>query len=210
LVPASPERERSEFCFDQTSGSWTCVPVSSEDYQRYEVGDRIQLGQPARRARRHHQPLIRETSMTVITGILNPPDVDRLRAAIDAVAQERNSGDGTVSSGHVDELLAAAAAVLPPPTGTCELCGSAGVPVQIGTDPDPRVPQVVCRDLAACQQACEDDEVRERTGRTYTHPDVLTIGVRDGWADPQTDPTRIDWAARQATAAIPFRRGVPE
>jgi len=41
--------------------------------------------------------------------------------------------------------------------------------------------------------------------RTYTHPDVLTIGVRDGWADPETDPTRIDWAVRQARAAIPFR-----
>jgi ADP-ribose pyrophosphatase len=40
--------------------------------------------------------------------------------------------------------------------------------------------------------------------RTYTHPDVLTIGVRDGWADPQTDPTRIDWTSRQARAAIPF------
>lgn len=42
------------------------------------------------------------------------------------------------------------------------------------------------------------------TARSYTHPDVLTIGVRDGWADPQTDPTRIDWTARQAAAAIPF------
>ena len=41
--------------------------------------------------------------------------------------------------------------------------------------------------------------------RTYTHPDVLTTGVRDGWADPQTDPTRIDWTARQAAAAIPFQ-----
>ncbi|WP_433467001.1 NUDIX domain-containing protein [Spirillospora sp. CA-128828] len=40
--------------------------------------------------------------------------------------------------------------------------------------------------------------------RTYTHPDVLTIGLRDGWADPETDPTRIDWKARQASAAIPF------
>jgi ADP-ribose pyrophosphatase YjhB (NUDIX family) len=38
----------------------------------------------------------------------------------------------------------------------------------------------------------------------YTHPDVLTVGVRDGWADPETDPTRIDWAPRQAAAAIPF------
>ncbi|WP_030455312.1 NUDIX domain-containing protein [Herbidospora cretacea] len=40
---------------------------------------------------------------------------------------------------------------------------------------------------------------------TYTHPDVFTIGVRDGWADPETDPTRIDWAPRQHAAAIPFQ-----
>ncbi|HMH92744.1 MAG TPA: NUDIX domain-containing protein [Streptosporangiaceae bacterium] len=40
--------------------------------------------------------------------------------------------------------------------------------------------------------------------RTYTHPDVLTIGVLQGWAEAETDPTRIDWPARQAAAAIPF------
>lgn len=40
--------------------------------------------------------------------------------------------------------------------------------------------------------------------RTYTHPDVLTVGVAEGWADPETDPTRIDWAERQRNAAIPF------
>ncbi|WP_326646036.1 NUDIX domain-containing protein [Streptosporangium sp. NBC_01755] len=40
---------------------------------------------------------------------------------------------------------------------------------------------------------------------TYTHPDVLTRGVEEGWADPQEDPTRIDWAARQRDAAIPFQ-----
>ncbi|MER5320863.1 NUDIX domain-containing protein [Streptosporangium roseum] len=39
---------------------------------------------------------------------------------------------------------------------------------------------------------------------SYTHPDVLTIGIRDGWADPITDPAQIDWTARQASAAIPF------
>jgi ADP-ribose pyrophosphatase len=43
------------------------------------------------------------------------------------------------------------------------------------------------------------------TIRTYTHPDVLTLGVREGWAEPETDPARIDWPARQAAAAIPFR-----
>lgn len=41
--------------------------------------------------------------------------------------------------------------------------------------------------------------------RTYTHPDVLTLGVAEGWAEAESDPTRIDWPARQATAAIPFR-----
>lgn len=39
---------------------------------------------------------------------------------------------------------------------------------------------------------------------TYTHPDVFTIGVRDGWAEDITDPTLIDWPERQARAAIPF------
>jgi ADP-ribose pyrophosphatase len=38
----------------------------------------------------------------------------------------------------------------------------------------------------------------------YTHPDVFTKGVEQGWADPETDPTRIDWPARQAVAFIPF------
>ncbi|MEH0826307.1 MULTISPECIES: NUDIX domain-containing protein [unclassified Micromonospora] len=41
--------------------------------------------------------------------------------------------------------------------------------------------------------------------RTYTDPDVYLRGVAEGWADPQTDPTRIDWPARQAAAAIPFK-----
>jgi ADP-ribose pyrophosphatase YjhB (NUDIX family) len=38
----------------------------------------------------------------------------------------------------------------------------------------------------------------------YTHPDVFTAGVADGWAEPEADPARIDWATRQAAAAIPF------
>ncbi|XVV14417.1 NUDIX domain-containing protein [Actinoplanes sp. CA-131856] len=46
--------------------------------------------------------------------------------------------------------------------------------------------------------------VPQDTPRTYTHPDVFTRGLAEGWADPQTDPTRIDWPTRQATAAIPF------
>lgn len=41
--------------------------------------------------------------------------------------------------------------------------------------------------------------------REWTHPDVLTRGIREGWADPETDPTRIDWQMRLRHAAIPFR-----
>lgn len=41
--------------------------------------------------------------------------------------------------------------------------------------------------------------------RTFTHLDVLTTGVDEGWAERETDPTKIDWAPRQAAAAIPFR-----
>ncbi|MEV6811816.1 NUDIX domain-containing protein [Micromonospora sp. NPDC051296] len=41
--------------------------------------------------------------------------------------------------------------------------------------------------------------------RTYTHPSVLDgIAAGAAWADPQMDPTRIDWTARRAAAAIPF------
>jgi hypothetical protein len=44
------------------------------------------------------------------------------------------------------------------------------------------------------------------TGRTFTHPSVLQ-GIADGaeWADPIMDPAEIDWAPRQARAAIPFK-----
>lgn len=43
-------------------------------------------------------------------------------------------------------------------------------------------------------------------GRTFTDPSVLAgIAAGASWADPEMDPTRIDWAGRQAAAAIPFR-----
>jgi ADP-ribose pyrophosphatase len=42
------------------------------------------------------------------------------------------------------------------------------------------------------------------TFTSFTHPDVLGAGVEQGWADPQTDPTRIDWPARQQAAEIWF------
>lgn len=41
--------------------------------------------------------------------------------------------------------------------------------------------------------------------RTYTDPSVLAgIAAGASWADPEMDPTRIDWTARRAVAAIPF------
>lgn len=40
--------------------------------------------------------------------------------------------------------------------------------------------------------------------REYTDPEVFTTGVRDGWADPETDPALIDWGARQGAAAIAY------
>jgi 8-oxo-dGTP pyrophosphatase MutT (NUDIX family) len=39
----------------------------------------------------------------------------------------------------------------------------------------------------------------------YTAPEVFTTGVTDGWAEPETDPTRCDWRLRQAVALLPFR-----
>lgn len=41
--------------------------------------------------------------------------------------------------------------------------------------------------------------------RSYTHQDVLTRGIAEGWADAEAEPEGIDWPRRQAAAAIPFR-----
>lgn len=38
---------------------------------------------------------------------------------------------------------------------------------------------------------------------TYTHPDVLTCGVTEGWADLEIDTMKIDWPPRQSAALIP-------
>ncbi|MDG4792070.1 NUDIX hydrolase [Micromonospora sp. WMMD1102] len=41
---------------------------------------------------------------------------------------------------------------------------------------------------------------------TYTDPKVLAAAARgESWADPETNPARIDWTARQAAALIPFQ-----
>jgi 8-oxo-dGTP pyrophosphatase MutT (NUDIX family) len=39
----------------------------------------------------------------------------------------------------------------------------------------------------------------------YTHPDVFTLGPAEGWAESESDPTRIDWPTRQARALIGFQ-----
>lgn len=44
--------------------------------------------------------------------------------------------------------------------------------------------------------------------RTYTHPEVFEAAAAGAaWADPETDPTRIDWAARQAACPLAFAPG---
>lgn len=42
------------------------------------------------------------------------------------------------------------------------------------------------------------------TSPEYTHPDTPTIGVAQGWADRETDPTTINWPQRQKHALIPY------
>jgi len=43
-------------------------------------------------------------------------------------------------------------------------------------------------------------------GRSFAHPSVLAaIAAGESWADPQMDPTGIDWAKRQQEAWIPFQ-----
>jgi hypothetical protein len=84
--------------------------------------------------------------------------MDLLRAAVDTVTWQRNSGNGCVSSADIDALLDAASSVLPP-LPACEVCGSTSRPRRRSADPDPRVPQVVCRDMQACgsDATAEDD-----------------------------------------------------
>lgn len=44
--------------------------------------------------------------------------------------------------------------------------------------------------------------------RTYTHPEVFAAAAAGAdWADPETDPTRIDWVARQAACPLAFAPG---
>jgi 8-oxo-dGTP pyrophosphatase MutT (NUDIX family) len=61
---------------------------------------------------------------------------------------------------------------------------------------------------AATGHTCSDPIA---AGTVDTDPDVLTVGVAQGWADPELDPAEIDWPTRQASALIPYavERGRP-
>src|ERR1039458_2597656 len=93
----------------------------------------------------------------------------------------------------------------------------------LGDDPAPDVPWAVAYLRARLaeppaegyktwdERMAELDAAREEGGasgtgraapRTYTHPDVFTLGVREGWAEAETAPAPIGWPARQAAAAI--------
>lgn len=43
------------------------------------------------------------------------------------------------------------------------------------------------------------------TVREYTRPEVLTRGVEEGWADPETDPALIDWDKAPGSRRHPLR-----
>lgn len=57
---------------------------------------------------------------------------------------------------------------------------------------------------AGVSQDAREGQIRPDVPLAYTAPEVFTRGVEEGWADPETDPTQIDWPARQAAAAVPF------
>lgn len=70
------------------------------------------------------------------------------------------------------------------------------------TENNPRTVDEIHAEL--CETSDQMTE-RFRAARTFTHPSVFEgIAAGASWADPVTDPTRIDWTARQAAAAIPF------
>lgn len=63
------------------------------------------------------------------------------------------------------------------------------------------LPTAVLAWRAASAHTCTNPAAALAAG---TDPDVLAAGARAGRADPQTDPTEIDWGPRQAAALIPF------
>ncbi len=57
---------------------------------------------------REHLDAFTEACRRALRANLSPAALDRLAAATDAVEEARNSGDGTVSLGDIDELTEAA------------------------------------------------------------------------------------------------------
>ena len=63
-----------------------------------------------------------------------------------------DSSDGY--TGGIDRAGSPADAI-----GTCDICGTGNTPVQLVTDPDERVPHVVCVDAAACMSHFHDEPI---------------------------------------------------
>lgn len=77
-------------------------------------------------------------------------------------------------------------------------------------DKDTHVLPGLILNLSAAINDAEAELTRLRSGTLpgvveFTDPETLTTGVAEGWAEPETVPTRIDWAERQARALIPFQ-----
>ena len=128
-------------------------------------------------------------SPAVIEAVMSTPGIERLVRSITAAARAFLEGPqagpvtiavGCVGGRHRSAVIA---------DETASRLRALGVPAAV-THRDKHRP-VITRPAAPA-------------GRTYTHPDVFTLGITQGWAEAETDPTRIDWTARQARAAIPF------
>ena len=149
----------------------------------------VALGQWERRDDSKAQPEVRRASNTAMDALDTMlGELHAMRSRL--VGEIRDADDATAA--RVDALLAGrqAAAVitdLDPPQAVLDRMAARGL-----------------TELTAARAVLDTEEVAGETQvTTYTHPDVLTTGITEGWAEAETDPTRIGWPARQAAAAIP-------
>jgi len=65
---------------------------------------------------------------------------------------------------------------------------------------------LLCGDQDEDCEVCapERRRIKQHLATISTRADVFTRGVAEGWADPITDPTQIDWTQRRKTALLGF------
>lgn len=115
--------------------------------------------------------------------------------AVDAVTRRKNPDTGEWAETYFEFIHRAA---LHPLGRKVKLADNAH-------NSDPDRPATLDQDTGAADRAKRYRKARIiLEAAENTAPEVFTTGVTEGWADPETDPTRIDWQPRLATAAIPF------